>query len=423
MNIKVHEIKKIVSSPVIIGLTVVFILFNIITINQNKYLQSDIKIISNMISEFGYEIDNEMINNMKIKHKDSLRALNKITKEKLNKTYKSVSEFMVSDEYYSNNYEGGVFTKDELEFFSQVALLDLYSNQSVSLVQSYEDINIMEMGERAIEAYGLSGGAARLARENYKELANRFEEIKENKEHKNLFFLGQTYRMHSLLFRDIFSKCIYEIMILVVLITAYLINFEFDNKTNLLVYSTKRGRKNIRDKFTVCILASLIISSIILGITLFYYFTMFDYSEVLNVPITTAFNWEQNTPYISWFNNTFIEHLILSVLIVIVCASMFVSISFIICGLIKNSYLVFFIFFIIFGISLIIPSLVSKNSPLLLYSHYNIFQLICNPHMWFMDMGPIMFKNYELITIVINGMVIILGGIFTINRFKNEDIN
>ena len=142
MNIKVHEIKKIISSPVIIGLTVVFLLFNIITINQNKYLQSDIKIISNMISEFGYEIDNEMINNMKAKYKDSLKELNKITKEKVNKTYKSVSEFMASDEYYSNNYEDGVFTKDELEFFSQVALLDLYSNQSVGLVQSYEDINI-----------------------------------------------------------------------------------------------------------------------------------------------------------------------------------------------------------------------------------------------------------------------------------------
>ena len=423
MNIKVHEIKKIISSPVIIGLTVVFLLFNIITINQNKYLQSDIKIISNMISEFGYEIDNEMINNMKAKYKDSLKELNKITKEKVNKTYKSVSEFMASDEYYSNNYEDGVFTKDELEFFSQVALLDLYSNQSVGLVQSYEDINIMEMGERAIEAYGLSGSAAKLAKENYKELANRFEEIKENKEHKNLFFLGQTYRMHSLLFRDIFSKCIYEIMILVVLITAYLINFEFDNKTNLLVYSTKRGRKNIKDKFTVCMLASLIVSSLILGITLSYYFTMFDYSEVLNVPITTAFNWEYNTPYISWFNNTFIEHLILSVLIVIMCAVMFISISFIICSLIKNSYLVFFIFFIIFGISLMIPSLVSKSSPLLIYSHYNIFQLICNPHMLFMNMGPVMFKNYELITIVTNGMVIILGSLFTISKFKNEDIN
>lgn len=423
MDIKIYEIKKIISSPVIIGLTVVFLLFNIITISQNKYLQNDIKIISNMISEFGYEIDDEMINNMKTKYKDSLKELNKITKEKVNKTYKSVSEFMASDEYYSNNYEGGVFTKDELEFFSQVALLDLYSNESVNLVQSYEDMNIIEMGEGAIEAYGLSGSTAQLARENYKELANRFEEIKENKEHKNLFFLGKTYRMHSLLFRDIFSKCIYEIMILVVLITAYLINFEFDNKTNLLVYSTKRGRKNIRDKFSVCMFSSLVVSCIILGITLFSYFTMFDYSEVLNVPITTAFNWEYNTPYISWFNNTFIEQLILSILIVIICAIMFASISFIICSLIKNSYLVIFIFFIIFGISLMISSLISKNSQLILYSCYNIFQLILNPHMWFMDMGPVMFKNYELITIAINGVIITLGSLFTINRFKKEDIN
>lgn len=423
MNIKVHEIKKIVSSPVIIGLTVVFLLFNIITINQNKYLQEDIKIISNMISKFGYEIDNEMINNIQAKYKDSLKELNKITKEKVNKTYKSVSEFMASDEYYSNNYEDGVFTRDELEFFSQVALLDLYSNQSVSLVQSYEDINIMEMGERAIEAYGLIGSAANLAKENYKELENRFEEIKENKEHKNLFFLGQTYRMHSLLFRDIFSKCIYEIMILVVLITAYLINFEFDNKTNLLVYSTKRGRKNIKDKFTVCMLASLIVSSLILGITLSYYFTTFDYSEVLNVPITTAFNWEYELPYISLFNHKILERLILNILIVTTCSVIFTTIAFIICALIKNSYLVIFIFFILFGISLLILQVISNSSVLLIYSHYNVFQLIINPHMWFMDMGPFMLKNCEVITLVTNILVISTGAILTINRFKKEDIN
>ena len=229
--------------------------------------------------------------------------------------------------------------------------------------------------------------------------------------------------MHSLLFKETLMKCIFEIIILVVLMTAYLINFEFDNKPNLLVYSTKRGRKNIKDKFSICVASSIGVSVIILGVTLLAYFINFDYSEVLNVSITSAFNWEYKLPYISLFDHTVLERLLLSILIVIICAVIFTTIAFIICALIKNSYLVIFIFFILFGISLLIPQAISNSSALLIYSQYNVFQLIINSHMWFMDMGPFMLRNYEVITIATNATVVSLLAFLTIKKFKREDIN
>lgn len=423
MDIKIHEIKKIIASPVIIGLMIVFTLFNIITITQNSYMKEDLKSINNIISEFGYEIDDEMIKDMYTKFQNSLDEINKITKVKFNKTYKSMDEFFSSYEYSSNNYKGGAFTKDELELINEINLLGIYSILSSELVESYENLDMIEIGNSLIEAYGLSGKAEDVARENYKKLADRFEEIKENKEHKNLFYLGQSYRMHSTLFRDLFTQCIYEIMIIVVLITAYLVNYEFDNKTNLLVYSTKRGRKNVGDKFVVCVGASLIVSTMILGISLLAFFTNFDYSNLLNVSINNVFNWEFKLPYISWYNNTFIEHLLLSVLLVLICSMIFAIISFIISILVKNSYIVFFIFFILFGVSLIVPSVISKSSPFILYSHYTVFNLILNPHMFFMDKGPMMLKDYEIITIVSNFIVLVLGSTWAIKRFSREDLN
>ena len=39
MDIKIHEFKKLISSPVIIGLIVVFILFNIFSMSATTYLQ------------------------------------------------------------------------------------------------------------------------------------------------------------------------------------------------------------------------------------------------------------------------------------------------------------------------------------------------------------------------------------------------
>ncbi|WP_122638444.1 hypothetical protein [Romboutsia sp. Marseille-P6047] len=349
MDIKIHEFKKIISSPVIIGLTIVFLLFNIVNILSSSYFKEDIKIINKIILELGPEINDEMISNMKNKYKESLKEVNKITKEKVNKNYNSISEFIISEEYYTNNYDGGVFTSEELEFFNEVSLLEIYSNASIDLIKSYEELNIKEIGESEIQGYGLSGQAATMARKNYQNLSDRFEEIKSTNEHKHLFFLGSTYRMHSLLFRETLSKCIYEIMILVVLITAYLVNFEFDSKTNLLAYSTKRGRKNIKDKLVVCMIFSLLVSCIILGGTLLSYFTTFDYSQIWNIPISTAFNWEYKLPYISLLNHTFIERLVLSCLIILICALIFCTIAFIICTLIKNSYLVIFIFYIIWN--------------------------------------------------------------------------
>ena len=61
MNIKIQEFKKLICSPVIIGLTVVFILFNIFSMSATSYLKEDLKIINNIISEFGYEINDEII--------------------------------------------------------------------------------------------------------------------------------------------------------------------------------------------------------------------------------------------------------------------------------------------------------------------------------------------------------------------------
>ena len=421
MDIKIQEFKKLICSPVIIGLTVLFILFNIFSMSASSYLKEDLKIINKVISEFGYEINDEMISEMNDKYKNSLKELNKITKEKVNKIYSSIEEFAGSKEYQSNNYEGGVFTQEELKFFNEVNLLYTYSNLSVDLIKAYEDIDINAIAKNTISSHDLSGQAAEISSKNYEKLAERFEEIKENKEHKNLFFFGINYRMHSLLFKETLMKCIFEIIILVVLMTAYLINFEFDNKTNLLVYSTKRGRKNMKDKFVICVLSSIGISVIILGVTLLAYFINFDYSEVLNVP--SAFNWEYKLPYISLFDHTILERLLLSILIVITCAVIFTTIAFIICALIKNSYLVIFIFFILFGISLLIPQAISNSSALLIYSQYNVFQLIINSHMWFMDMGPFMLRNYEVITIATNATVVSLLAFLTMKKFKREDIN
>lgn len=424
MNIKLHEFKKVIMSPVIIVLTILFIFFNIMNIKNNSYIKDDIKVINKIIGEFGSEINDNTLKDMKLKSKINLEKINKISKEKFNKTFDSISDFMDSNEYNLSIYENNIFTKEEKQFFREANVLDFYSNVAINTVKEYENININQLKESQIKAFNIKGKAEKLIRENYKKLEERFEEIHKNKEHKNFFFAGKIFKTHKLLYEDIIRNCIFEIVILLVLISTYLINYEFDNKSSFLVYSTKRGRNNVKDKLLVCIFASLFVSIIILGISLLAYFITFDYSNVLNVPINSSFNWDYQLPYIGWFNITIIQNLALSLLVILVCVTIFVCITFVICKMVKNSYIVFFVFFIIFGIFIMIPSLVSTSSPMITKVGYDVFNLILSPSSFFIQKGPLnLNKYYELITVLSWIIIAMVGSELTIRRFKKIDIN
>lgn len=424
MDLKLYEAKKIITSPIVIFLNILFLLFNIMTIHNNSYIKEDLKIINDMIGKFGHEINNDMLSKMNEEYKSNIKQFKEITKNKIGKTYSTMEEYVNSDEYYKYTYDNKYFIDDDIRFFNELNLLEIYKDIALEQVKSYESINILEGSESSIKQIGLTGEAKEIAKKRYEILDKRFEQIKENGEHKNLFFLGKPYRTYSLLFQDIISQCIYQIMILVVLITSYLVNYEFDNKTNLLVYSTKRGRDNAKDKLIVCLLSSFFVSIIILAITLLAYFMTFDYSNMLNIPLNSAFNWEYPMPFINIFGHTVIEQLMLSTLIVIICMLIFTTITFIISKLLKNSYIVFFIFFIIFGINLSVSTFVSKSSPAIMYLGYDVFNLIISPSSWFTSKVPFIVNKYhELITIIFWTCISMLGSIFVIRRFKREDIS
>ncbi len=423
MDLRLYEFKKIITSPIVIVLTTLFLIFNIMTIQNSSYIKEELKIINDMIGKFGHEINDGMISKMYEEYKSNIKKFKEITNNKIGKTYSTMDDYVNSDEYYKYTYENKYFTEDDIKFFNELNLLEIYINIALEQIKSYENINILETSESSIKQFGLTGEAKEIAKKRYEILDKRFEKIKENGEHKNLFFLGKAYRTYSLLFQDILSQGIYQIMILVVLITSYLVNYEFDNKTNLLVYSTKRGRDNDKDKLMVCLLSSIFVSTIILGITLLVYFMAFDYSNMLNINLNSSFNWEYPMPFINIFGHTVIEQLMLSILIVIICMLIFATITFIISKLLKNSYIVFFIFFIICGINISVSTFVSKSSPIIMYLGYDVFNLIINPSSWFTSKVPFIVNKYhEVVTIVAWTCISILGSIFVIRRFKREDI-
>lgn len=255
-------------------------------------------------------------------------------------------------------------------------------------------------------------------------MAIRFNELKSNNEHKNLFFYGKVYKMHSFLFKNILKTIIFEIMILAVLFTSYIMNFEFENKAASIVYTTRKGRNLIWDKLLVSLILTLLISTILIVITLLIYFIVFDYSTLWNTSVSSFFSQEYNLPYMAWWNISFKTYLIIVISLVYILEIIFSTITFVLSSFIKNNYVVFGIFFILAGIEILLPSLVPSKLSIIMDSVYTPFTLLINPSWWFMmKYGLNSHKYYEIITVLISSIALIFISILCIKKFKKESIN
>ncbi|NLV89549.1 MAG: ABC transporter permease subunit [Tissierellia bacterium] len=419
MDIRIKEFKKIVTSPIIIGLLVLFIVYNSIFIFQNSYFREELRVLTRLVDRFGYEIDDEMLEKYRLYYEEQLVSLNKITKEKTSKNYNSMAEFFADYKYGLED----IYDREELGLIMELGIMEAYYNTIEEIDEVYSSLDIMERAESEINKFQLIDKAAETVRNQYKAFSERFQQLVNNKEHKNLFFLGKVYRLHSILFKSLFKIIIFEIIILVVLITAYIVNYEFDNKTEAITYTTKRGRDLILDKLYVSIFSSLVVTTIILLVTLALYFIIFDYSGLWKVPISSYFNTDHNFPYLSWWKMSFVQFLFFTIGLVYSITLLFNGIIFIIARAIKNTYFAFFVFAIIFGLFLILPRLAPNSSNTIFIGAFTPYFLILNPHVWFMEGGAFAtFKYHEIVTLVIWALMIWVLSILSIKRFKRQDI-
>ncbi|MGG3797795.1 hypothetical protein [Metabacillus fastidiosus] len=408
-----HELKKALVSPVILSLIGIFIAFNLFIIYSYSHVKEELGILTKLVDQFGYELNEETMHDFNLFYNKQLKKLNKITAG----SYESAAEFfnknkMIDKEHYS---------KKELTFFHDVLITENYYFVSLDIDGLYRNIDLMGEAEYQINKYHMSGTATETVRKEFTKLSSRLEQIIENGEHKTLFFDGKIYRMHSFLFENIFLLIIFEILILVVLMTSFIQTYEFENKTYQLTYSTKRGRKLAFDKLMASFMASVLVTTIIAGITLISYFSVYNYSGLWNVPISSYFNAEKQV-YISWWEISFIKYLLFGIALVYICQLFFTAITFIIATFIRNSYFVFIMFGILFGCGLLLPSIASLDSNLIFISMMTPFTLIMNPNIWFIGGNAFYGPYYEINTIVIWTILLFVLCICTTKIFRKQDI-
>lgn len=420
MRIIFHEYKKAFKSPILIVLILLFTTYNIYLILSNSYFKDEITVANELAKTYGLNITDGSIQRFEQDFHRDIKKLNEITEKHTSQEFTSVNQFLDTFRYEDHN----LFSEEDWTIFNKIQLKEMYLNLAKDIDSKYEQIDWEKIAGFEIEKYQLSGSAANTLKNEYAKLAQRFEELKENGEHKTWFFVGKPHMMHSFLFRTIIGHLIFEALILIVLATALITNYEFENRTHFVTYSSKRGRGLVKDKLAASLFTSTAIIVFLFAITLGTYFSVFDYSYLWESSISSALNWEYNLPYVSWWNLSFLAFIIWSIVLIYVCLLLFSIITFVISLLMKNSYFTFFLFATFFAVSYMISSFMPSSSILVLITGFNLSTLIMNPHMFFMgNSGLVMFEHYEMITLSIWGMIVSVLCIYSLKKFNKQEIH
>lgn len=426
MRIILLECKKALCSPILIALLIIFSAWNVFMIYDSTDLNENLTVVNTFANLYGTEFTNESLNSLEDSLLDEHLQMNNLTEKKSSETFNSASDFLNQLEFEEQQY----YTEDELQSIQRLFLKEMYISDAKSMDEAYESINILSSGERTIATLGLSGNSSNTLREEYHALDKRFEELRLNGEHRQWFFSGHNYRMHSLLFGTVFRHIGIETLILVVLMTALITNFEFENRTQLVTYATKRGRNLIKDKLSAAILMTIFMTTVLISLTLGAYFIIFDYSSLWKTSISSGFNWEYIFPFISWWDWSLLTYLLASICLMYIIMLLFSLFVFNLSILTKNSYFSFIFFSLIFIFLFLAPSFIPSSSDAMIMAGYNLSTLLLNPHHWWLASassiglgGLIMFKNYEWLTITIWAILLIGFYIYVFNRFKKLDIS
>lgn len=409
MQITWHEIKKATTSPVIVILLLLFIAFNGFQVISHSYAKEELKAVNEITSLYGRTITNDRLQQMK----DALdRNVNKMGTEDEVQAY---LEAMTVEKY---DQVDGVRQKA----IDQISLNYTYYTLGAELESRYKAIDMDELREDLFETSPMKGWLAGFMGNQFTKWEDRYEEIVETEEYKVWFFAGQ-YRMHSELFRSLVKNIAVQSVLLVVLVTALITNYEVEHQTQFTVYTTKIGRSLVWYKFSAVLHVSFLVFVLLAGFSLGIFFGTYDYSSVWQTLISSGLNWEYKLPYITWWPLTVWQFITLALLTELAVVLIVAILAFAISLYVKNSYLSWIICISGLVAIFLLPSFLNAFPVLQFIASLNISLVLLNPHMYFTGGTTFsMIQYFEVWTILLWLMIALLGSGWGIRRFLTKDV-
>lgn len=406
MKIILLEMKKLFKSPIIMLLFSAMIGFNVYIILTERGNMAELEMVNEIIDTYGLNYNDDDLQQMEQVIKKDVQALGG----------KEIAS-------YFNNFTFEQFdalSTEQRKLFEHTRIMYLYYATATEGTKAYAKLH---MDSLRIDFFDIHKNASPWVTEKmtktFKQSEGRFQEILQTNEHKKWFFT-ETARMHTKLFKNLFMQLGIEGILVVVLLTTFITNYEFEQQTQLVTYATKKGRSLVVSKGIASLLTTLLAILIVFGSTLLIYFTVYDYSHVWQSTISSVFNWDNPFPYITWFPITIKQYLILTLIVLTIALLLVSLLTFSISIFIKNSYIAW-----ILTICLMVGSLtiIPPANIFLWLLYYNNIWLFLNPHILFILTSSFLTTQHHVQwALIISGCLMSIFTVFAIQNFKRKDV-
>lgn len=289
-----------------------------------------------------------------------------------------------------------------------------------------------EIGERYITATEVKGKFAETMRDKYHELQKVVDKKASRDESLTLYFASSTYSQHQKLFNDLMGWLLIEGILIAVILVFLSVGYEINNRTEDVVYSTKKGRNILRPKILTSILAGFGAYALLTLFTFLVYFSVNEYGGIWGSNISSLFNYRYDfiagyRPFVTWHSFSVLTYLMASLAMsmgVILC---FMFMAFGISVLVRNHYIGFLVFLAsnvaIYTLPMQIPPALTAGGYARYYSMLTPVWLWLKHSIWFTDGdADILWPHFETLGFCVSLLVLIIFCMFTTFYFRKRDL-
>lgn len=407
MQITWHEMKKALLSPMVLLLLVLMLIWNVFVITRDLEDRKELKVATDIMTTYGVTFNE---NTLKILEQDILIKLEGFGIPTIEQFFNEMT--------YENFHNSSREKQAQIEEISELIAYFQYANM---VDDRYAAIDLTLIKADFYKSSNVPSWQQPYFDEQFRQWQERLDEIVVTEEHNHWFFLGNYFK-HSELFKDTLRLVALEGLILVALITALIMNYEYEHRTQLVTYATKRGRKLHINKIAASVLVSSLALFLLFGVTLGTYFWVYDYSAIWQSVVSSGFNWEYKIPYITWWKIPYWLYFILAltIILLILLLSIFITVS--ISVFMKNSYYTWVLCLLGFLAMFVVPSFFQETG-FMWFMHYNITLLLLNPHHYFNGGDTYMMEKYHEVWTLLLWIVIVTASVWlAIRRFNRKDV-
>lgn len=409
MRITWYEMKKALTSPIVLILFVAFLGFNGFQILSQSHAKEEINAVNDLIATYGRTITDESLS----------KLLNDLNEDAEQLGGQDGAESFLNELTYER-YEA--FSQTEKEQVDRLELFYTYYIKGRDVEEWYKGIHMDELRSEFLVSVKESSRFEKFISQEFTNWEERYEEIVATEEYKEWFFLGE-YKMHSEMYRSLLKNVALQSVILIVLMTALVTNYEVEQRTQLLLYTTHKGRFLMRNKFAASLLLATLTFFMLLIPSFILYFTIYDFSEVWQTVVSSGLNWEYKLPYITWWELEVWQFFLLAIAVEWGVVILIAVLGFFLSLWIKNTYFTWILSMAVLIGLFLLPSVFNAYPVLQFVTLLNVTTLLLNPHMYFSGgITLTMVQYFEVGSLLIGFAVATILSILSYRRFMKKDV-